>query len=148
MYKDEEGRRRLPDFVIRLPDNKNLIIDSKVSLIDYDRAIAATTEQGRTDALNAHAQAVRNHINDLASKDYSNLTDIGSPDFVLMFMPIEPAYIEAMKHNNGLFNYGYQKGVVMVSHTTLMPILRTVANLWMVEKNNLSNSILLYVFSE
>ena len=137
VYKDEEGRRRLPDFVIRLPDNKNLIIDSKVSLIDYDRAIAATTEQGRTDALNAHAQAVRNHINDLASKDYSNLTDIGSPDFVLMFMPIEPAYIEAMKHNNGLFNYGYQKGVVMVSHTTLMPILRTVANLWMVEKSNL-----------
>ena len=104
VYKDEEGRRRLPDFVIRLPDNKNLIIDSKVSLIDYDRAIAATTEQGRTDALNAHAQAVRNHINDLASKDYSNLTDIGSPDFVLMFMPIEPAYIEAMKHNNGLKN--------------------------------------------
>lgn len=61
---------------------------------------------------------------------------MGSPDFVLMFMPIEPAYIEAMKHNKDLFNYGYQKGVVMVSHTTLMPILRTVANLWMVERSN------------
>jgi DNA recombination protein RmuC len=136
VYRDEEGKRKLPDFVIKLPDHKNLVIDSKVSLIDYDRAIGATTDEERTNALNAHAQAVRNHIDDLASKDYANLPGIGSPDFVLMFMPIEPAYIEAMKHNKGLFNYGYQKGVVMVSHTTLMPILRTVANLWMVEQSN------------
>ena len=136
VYRDGEGKRKLPDFIIKLPDNKNLIIDSKVSLIDYDRAIGATTDEERVDALNAHAQAVRNHIDDLASKDYANLPGIGSPDFVLMFMPIEPAYIEAMKHNKGLFNYGYQKGVVMVSHTTLMPILRTVANLWMVEHSN------------
>jgi DNA recombination protein RmuC len=135
-YRDEEGKRKLPDFVIKLPDNKNLIIDSKVSLIDYDRAIAADTDEERTAALNAHAQAVRNHIDDLSSKDYANLPGIGSPDFVLMFMPIEPAYIEAMKHNKGLFNYGYNKGVVMVSHTTLMPILRTVANLWMIEQSN------------
>ena len=136
VYRDGEGKRKLPDFIIKLPDNKNLIIDSKVSLIDYDRAIGATTDEERVTALNAHAQAVRNHIDDLASKDYANLPGIGSPDFVLMFMPIEPAYIEAMKHNKGLFNYGYQKGVVMVSHTTLMPILRTVANLWMVEHSN------------
>ncbi|MEP1471365.1 MAG: DNA recombination protein RmuC [Halieaceae bacterium] len=135
-FRDEEGKRKLPDFVIKLPDGKHLVIDSKVSLIDYDRAIAADTEGERTEALNAHAQAVRNHIDDLAKKDYGNLPNIGSPDFVLMFMPIEPAYIEAMKHNRDLFNYGYNKGVVMVSHTTLMPILRTVANLWMVEQSN------------
>ena len=135
-YRDEEGKRKLPDFVIKLPDSKNLVIDSKVSLVDYDRAIAAETDEQRTEALNAHAQAVRNHIDDLASKDYANLPGIGSPDFVLMFMPIEPAYIEAMKHNKDLFNYGYKKGVVMVSHTTLMPILRTVANLWMIEQSN------------
>jgi DNA recombination protein RmuC len=135
-FRDHEGKRKLPDFVIKLPDSKSLIIDSKVSLIDYDRAIAAETDEDRTEALNAHAQAVRNHIDDLSSKDYANLPEIGSPDFVLMFMPIEPAYIEAMKHNKGLFNYGYKKGVVMVSHTTLMPILRTVANLWMVEQGN------------
>lgn len=135
-YRDDEGRRKLPDFVIKLPDSKNLIIDSKVSLVDYDRAIAADTDEERTAALNAHAQAVRNHIDDLSAKDYANLPGIGSPDFVLMFMPIEPAYIEAMKHNKGLFNYGYSKGVVMVSHTTLMPILRTVANLWMIEQSN------------
>jgi DNA recombination protein RmuC len=136
VFKDDDGKRKLPDFVIKLPDGKSLIIDSKVSLIDYDRAIAAETDELRTEALSAHAQAVRNHIDDLSSKDYVNLPGIGSPDFVLMFMPIEPAYIEAMKHNKDLFNYGYRKGVIMVSHTTLMPILRTVANLWMVEQGN------------
>jgi len=135
-YRDADGRRKLPDFVLKLPDSKSLIIDSKVSLVDYDRAIAADTDEVRTEALNSHAQAVRNHIDDLSSKDYTNLPGIGSPDFVLMFMPIEPAYIEAMKHNKDLFNYGYKKGVVMVSHTTLMPILRTVANLWMIEQSN------------
>jgi DNA recombination protein RmuC len=135
-YRDSDGKRKLPDFVIKLPDGKNLVIDSKVSLVDYDRAISAETDEQRNEALNAHAQAVRNHIEDLASKDYANLPGIGSPDFVLMFMPIEPAYIEAMKHNKDLFNYGYKKGVIMVSHTTLMPILRTVANLWMVEQSN------------
>ncbi len=135
-FRDEAGRRKLPDFIVRLPDSKHIVIDSKVSLVDYDRAIAAETDEACNEALNAHAQAVRNHIDDLASKDYANLPELGSPDFVLMFMPIEPAYIEAMKHNKELFNYGYQKGVIMVSHTTLMPILRTVANLWMIEQGN------------
>ena len=135
-FRDAEGKRKLPDFVIRLPDDKSLVIDSKVSLVDYDRAISAETDRQRSEALDAHARAVRNHIDDLASKDYANLPEIGSPDFVLMFMPVEPAYIEAMKHNRDLFNYGYQKGVIMVSHTTLMPILRTVANLWMIEQSN------------
>ena len=135
-FRDDEGKRKLPDFVIKLPEGKNIVIDSKVSLVDYDRAIAAETEEQRTEALNAHAAAVRNHVDDLSSKDYTNLPEIGSPDFVLMFMPVEPAYIEAMKHHKDLFNYGYQKGVVMVSHTTLMPILRTVANLWMIDKSS------------
>jgi len=135
-FTDGEGKRRLPDFIIKLPDNKSLVIDSKVSLVDYDRAISAETEQEQAEALKAHAQAVRNHIDDLSSKDYANLSGLDSPDFVLMFMPIEPAYIEAMKYSKDLFNYGYQKQVVMVSHTTLMPILRTVANLWMIDHSN------------
>ena len=135
-FRDQAGRRRLPDFLIKLPDAKSLVVDSKVSLVDYDRAIAAETEEARSEALSAHARAVRNHIDDLSAKDYAGLPGIDSPDFVLMFMPIEPAYIEAMKHSRELFDYGYRKGVVMVSHTTLMPILRTVANLWMVEQSN------------
>jgi DNA recombination protein RmuC len=135
-FKDEQGNSRQPDFVVKLPDQKHMVIDSKVSLVDYDRAIAAESELESQAALDAHARAVRNHIDDLSKKDYSNLIGMHSPSFVLMFMPIEPAYIEAMKHNKDLFNYGYQRNVIMVSHTTLMPILKTVANLWMVARSN------------
>lgn len=135
-FKDVDGQPRQPDFVVKLPDQKHLVIDSKVSLVDYDRAIAASTQAEFDTALDAHVKAIKNHIDDLAGKDYSNLIGVHSPSFVLMFMPIEPAYIEALKHNKSLFNYGYEKNVIMVSHTTLMPILKTVANLWMVARSN------------
>ncbi len=135
-FKDGQGNDRQPDFVVKLPDQKHLVIDSKVSLIDYDRSVAADTEPERLLALDAHVKAVRNHIDDLAKKDYSNLTGMRSPSFVLMFMPIEPAYIAALQHNKELFNYGYQRNVIIVSHTTLMPILKTVANLWMIARGN------------
>lgn len=135
-YKDERGKNNFPDFVVNLPDKKHIVIDSKVSLVDYDQAISATNDAQRSQALDSHVNAVKNHIDGLAGKDYSNLTGMHSPSFVLMFMPIEPAYIEAMRHNKDLYNYGYQKGVILVSHSTLMPILRTVANLWMAERSN------------
>ncbi len=114
-FKDQQGNRRQPDFIVKLPDQKHIVIDSKVSLVDYDRAIAAQTDSEIQMALDAHVKAVKNHIDDLGKKDYSNLIGMRSPSFVLMFMPIEPAYIEAMKHNQDLFNYGYQRNVVMVS---------------------------------
>src|SRR5690606_1440539 len=95
-FRDGEGNRRYPDFVIKLPDGKHLIIDSKVSLVDYERAVSADTDADREAALAAHVQAVRRHIDDLSRKDYSNLIGMNSPGFVLMFMPVEPAYIEAM----------------------------------------------------
>ena len=135
-FRDEQGKRRLPDVLIKLPDNRHLVIDSKVSLVDYEAAVAAESEELRLTLLEGHARAVRQHVDDLAGKAYANLPGLGSPDFVLMFMPVEPAWIEAMRHNRDLFNYGYQRGVVLVSHTTLMPILRTVANLWIVERSN------------
>ena len=135
-FKDGQGNDRQPDFVVKLPDQKHLVIDSKVSLVDYERSVAADTEPDRQAALDAHAKAVRNHIDDLSKKDYTNLTGMRSPSFVLMFMPIEPAYIEALRHNKELYNYGYQRNVIMVSHTTLLPILKTVANLWMVARGN------------
>ena len=134
--KDQQGERFLPDFVIRLPEGKNLVIDSKVSLVDYERAVTAESEEERLTALEAHGKAVRQHIDALSAKDYANLPGLESPDFVLMFMPVEPAYIEVMRSQRELFNHGYQKNVVLVSHTTLMPILRTVANLWMIEHSN------------
>ena len=135
-FTDENGRRKQTDYLIRLPDNKHIIIDSKVSLNAYDRACSAETPQAQQHAMDEHIMAVRRHIDDLASKDYTNLAGIRSPSFVLMFMPIEAAYIEALKTNKGLFEYGYRKGIVLVSHTTLIPILRTVSNLWMIERSN------------
>jgi DNA recombination protein RmuC len=121
---------------VKLPDDKHLVIDSKVSLIDYEQAVAAENPQQHLAALDAHVKAVRAHIDDLARKDYSNLIGMRSPSFVLMFLPIEPAYIEALRHAPDLFDYGYQRNVVLVSHTTLLPVLKTVANVWMVVRSN------------
>jgi len=135
-FKDADGRRRQTDYLINVPGGKQMIIDSKVSLVAYDKVVAADSAESQALALTEHANSVKRHIDDLASKDYTNLIGMRSPSFVLMFMPIEPAYIEALKHEKDLFSYGYEKNIVLVSHTTLIPILRTVANLWMMERSN------------
>lgn len=132
-FTDSDGKQKRTDYIVKLPGKKCIIIDSKVSLIDYERSV--NDEINSTLAMQAHIKAVRKHINDLASKDYSDIYEMHSPDFVLMFMPIEPAYIEALKHDKELFAYGYNKNIILVSHTTLIPILRTVANLWMMDKS-------------
>lgn len=134
--RDEQGRLRYPDFVVHLPQDKHLVLDCKVSLVDYDRAIRAETDEERQQSLQAHVQALRNHIDDLASKDYSALAGLNSPGFVFMYVPIEAAYMQALQHHHGLFDYGLGKNVLMVSHTTLLPILRTVANIWMMVRSN------------
>ena len=134
-FTDDNGRRKQTDYLIKLPGDKCIIIDSKVSLIAYERACSDNADQANTH-MRAHVAAVRSHINDLASKEYTNLSELHSPDFVLMFMPIEPAYIEAMKTDPELFAFGYNKNIILVSHTTLIPILRTVANLWMLDRSN------------
>jgi len=135
-FKDADGRRKQTDYLINVPGGKQMIIDSKVSLVAYDRVVAADSEEAQALALNEHANSVKRHIDDLSSKDYTNLIGVRSPSFVLMFMPIEPAYIEALKYEKDLFSYGYERNIVLVSHTTLIPILRTVANLWMMERSN------------
>lgn len=135
-FKDTQNKNAYPDYLIKLPDGKNIVIDSKVTLNAYDNAIAAETPEQFEIAMREHCKAVRNHMKDLESKDYAKLPGIESPDFVLMFMPIEPAYIEALKSDPALFEDGYRKGIVLVSHTTLIPILRTVANLWQMDKSN------------
>ena len=135
-FKAAHGEVRMPDFVLKLPDDKHIVLDSKVSLVDYDRALSATTEEDRLAALDAHVKAVRNHIDDLARKDYSALPGMGSPSFVLMFMPIEAAYIEVLRHGRDLFDHGCRQNVILVSHSTLMPVLKTVSNLWMIARSN------------
>ena len=102
---------------------------AKLSLNAYESAVNSEDEFERERLLREHIKALKNHIDDLHRKDYSNLIGMRSPNFVLMFIAVEPAYIEALKLDPSLFNYGYEKNVIMVSHTTLMPILRTVANL-------------------
>jgi len=135
-FKDSDGRRKQTDYLINVPGGKQMIIDSKVSLVAYDKVVAADSPEAQALALNEHANSVKRHIDDLSGKDYTNLIGVRSPSFVLMFMPIEPAYIEALKYEKDLFSYGYDKNIVLVSHTTLIPILRTVANLWMMERSN------------
>jgi len=135
-FKDTDGRRKQTDYLINVPGGKQMIIDSKVSLVAYDKVVAADSPEAQALALNEHANSVKRHIDDLSGKDYTNLIGVRSPSFVLMFMPIEPAYIEALKYEKDLFSYGYDKNIVLVSHTTLIPILRTVANLWMMERSN------------
>lgn len=135
-FKDAEGKRKRPDYLIKLPDGKHIIIDSKVSLVAYDKAVSAETPEEHRLAMDEHVKAIKRHIDDLEGKDYTNLIGMRSPSFTLMFMPIEPAYIEALKYDKGLFEYGYKKNIVLVSHTTLIPILRTVSNLWMIERSN------------
>jgi DNA recombination protein RmuC len=135
-FRDADGRRKQTDYLINVPGGKQMIIDSKVSLVAYDKVVAADSPESQSIALNEHANAVKRHIDDLSGKDYTNLIGVRSPSFVLMFMPIEPAYIEALKFEKDLFSYGYEKNIVLVSHTTLIPILRTVANLWMMERGN------------
>lgn len=135
-FKDEQGGRNYPDFVLNLPDEKHLIIDSKMSLVAYESAVNSEDDFERERLLKEHISALKSHINDLNKKDYSNLIGMRSPNFVLMFIAVEPAYIEALKADPALFSYGYERNVIMVSHTTLMPILRTVANLWRIERGN------------
>ncbi|HMU67418.1 MAG TPA: DNA recombination protein RmuC, partial [Cellvibrionaceae bacterium] len=136
VLQHEDGASRRPDFIIHLPDGKHLVLDSKVSLVDYDAACAASSEDDIKLALEAYVKALKRHIDGLAERDYSNLVGVRSPSFVLMFLPLEAAYIEALKFNRELFNYGYNKNVILVAHTTLMPILRTVANVWQLDRSS------------
>lgn len=135
-FKDKEGKNKQTDYLIKLPDEKHIIIDSKVTMVAYERAVNAETDELANIAMTEHVNAVRGHIDDLASKDYTNLVGMKSPSFVLMFMPIEPAYIDALKAKKDIFDYGYSKGIILVSHTTLIPILKTVSNLWMIDRSN------------
>ena len=125
-FKDANGNRKQTDYLVNVPGGKQIIIDSKVSLVAYDRVVAAETPTTLNLALAEHASSVKRHIDDLSGKDYTNLIGMRSPSFVLMFMPIEPAYIEALKYEKDLFNDGSERYIVFVSHTSLIPILRPV----------------------
>ncbi len=132
----EDGKRLQPDVVIKLPDNKNLIIDSKVSLVAYERFVSAETDDERMLQLKLHVQSLRQHIKLLSEKNYQTLYSIGSLDFVLLFVPIEPAFSTAIQHDREIFTDAYDKNIVIVSPSTLIATLRTIASIWKQEHQN------------
>lgn len=130
----ESGDRLRPDAVVNLPEEKYIVIDSKVSLLAYDAYTAATDDAERQRYVKAHVDSLRAHAKGLAGKEYAKLYGIGSVDFVLMFVPIEPAFLLALRERPELFQEAYESGVVLVTNTTLLATLRTVASIWRNEK--------------
>lgn len=132
----QDGRRFQPDVIVKLPENKSVIIDSKVSLVAYEKFSSAENETDRLGAIKEHILSIRNHIKNLSSKNYQNLYSIQSLDFVLMFLPVEPAFSLALQNDPGLFQEAYDKNIVIVSPTTLLATLRTIASIWRQENQN------------
>lgn len=132
----DDGKRVLPDVVVFLPDNRHLIIDSKVSLVDYERLVNAATEEEREIAVKAHILSVKSHIKNLSDKSYQTLNNFNSPDFVLLFMPIESSFGIAIKADNDLFSYAWERKIVIVSPSTLLATLRTIEALWKNDRQN------------
>ena len=129
-YRDEDGRLKKPDFIINLPDKRHLIVDSKVSLTNYEAYFNADNEEQKKFHLKKHIESIRKHIKELSEKKYESLYEINAPDYVLMFVPIEPAYLLALNNNNSLYLEALDKNVVMVSTSTLLATLSTVSSMW------------------
>ncbi len=132
----DEGRRVQPDVTILLPGERFLVIDSKVSLTDYERFVSAEDEAEKLAALKRHVLSMRAHIKGLSEKKYEHLHGAGSPDFVLMFVPLESAFHAALQQDADLFGDAFDKNIVLVSTSTLLATLRTIASLWRTEKQN------------
>lgn len=135
-YRDSEKQLLRPDVVVHLPDNRNLVIDSKVSLLDYQKWVVEEDDDAREDALKKHVEAVRNHIRTLSEKDYSQLDGLHSPDFVFLFMPIEPAFVAAFQQDENLFAEAFERKIIVVTPTTLLATLRTIENIWRYERQS------------
>jgi DNA recombination protein RmuC len=129
-FTNVDGRRYQPDVIIKLPDDRNIIIDSKVSLKDYELFCSTDDENVRRKALIAHINSIRNHIKGLSLKKYQDLYGIQSLDFVIMFMPIEPALSVTAQGDINLWNDAFENNIVIVSPSTLLATLRTISNIW------------------
>lgn len=127
---NEAGERLQPDVVIHLPDEKHIIVDSKVSLVAYEQFVNAETDEQRERAMKSHILSVKSHIKGLSDKNYHAARGMNSPEFVLMFMPIESSFSLSVRADDELFNFAWDKRIVIVSPSTLLATLRTVASIW------------------
>ena len=133
-HRDEEGNAKRPDFIIHLPDEKHIVVDSKVSLTAYAAHFDASDKMQKAQYLRAHLESIKNHVKDLSSKRYEHLYQINTPDYVLMYIPIEPAFTLALQQNSELYLEALDKNIVMVTNSTLLATLRTISYIWKQEK--------------
>ena len=131
---NSEGNRIQPDAVIKLPDDKHVIVDAKVSLVAYEACVNAANDEERESFTKEHLLSVRNHVKLLSSKDYQSSADFNTPDFVLLFIPIESSFSVAVQADQELFSYAWDRKIVIVSPSTLLATLRTIASLWKQER--------------
>ncbi len=135
-FKSDDGRDQRPDFIIQLPNDKHIILDSKISLNAYVQATGADTEEDRAKFMRLHVEAIRNHVKSLSDKNYPKLKGINSPEYVFMFIGNEPAYLSAADFDATLFQEAYRKGIAIVTPNTLLSSLRIVSHLWSIDKQN------------
>lgn len=134
--RDEEGNLKRPDFIVNLPEDKHLIIDSKVSLTAYERFVGEDNEEKRAAYLKQHLASVRDKIKDLGEKSYQDLYGLNAPDYVMMFIPVEPAFHLAVQQDDGLYSYALEKNIILVTTSTLLAVMRTVAFIWRQDNQN------------
>lgn len=135
-FRNDDNRMLRPDVIIKLPNDRNVIVDSKVSLNDYVNYVNCDDENMRQVYLQRHIQCVKKHIDELAGKDYQKLIKNNMLDYVVIFIPVESAYVEAVRADNSLYDYAYKKNIAITTPSSLLPILRTIENLWQIESQN------------
>ena len=135
-FEREEGGLHRPDVIIHLPEQRHMIVDAKMSLVAYERYVSATNDEERAESLKQHLVSVRAHIKGLSDKNYQTLTGLKAPDFVMLFIAVEPAFMLAFSHDQSLFNDALAKNVLLVSPSTLLANLRTIAYIWRQEQQN------------
>ncbi|MGB1951950.1 MAG: DNA recombination protein RmuC [Marinobacter sp.] len=135
-FRDSDHQLLRPDVIVNLPDKRHLVVDSKVSLVAYQQWVNEEDDAVRGDLLRQHVDAVRTHIRSLSDKDYSQLNGLHSPDFVFLFMPIEPAFVAAFQQDENLFAEAFERKIIVVTPTTLLATLRTIENIWRYERQS------------
>jgi len=135
-FNDEDGKRKRPDAIVHLPNNKDVIIDSKVSIVAYQNYHKADSDEKREGFLKEHLMSIKTHVKGLSLKNYADIEEIKTLDYVLMFIPIESAFMLAMENDRELFSNAFEKNIVIVTPSTLLVTLKTIQNIWRYEKQN------------